>query len=93
MGEPTWRLGAQLRLILLTYSSLSGPEDMALGVGCHSAFSATWGKTTAHCSGARLAVTGGVMELTCELMSVGFLDLPLVTRAQVCKGSFLSAGT
>lgn len=64
MGEPIWRLGAQLRLILLTYSSLSGPKDKALGVGCHSTLSATRGKTTAHCGGARLAVTGGVMELT-----------------------------
>lgn len=41
MGEPIWRLGAQLRLILLTYSSLSGPKDKALGVGCHSTLSAT----------------------------------------------------
>lgn len=63
MGEPIWRLGAQRRLILLTYSSLNGPKDKALGVGCHSTLSATWGKTTAHCGGARLAVTGGVMEL------------------------------
>lgn len=64
MGEPLWRLGAQLTLILLTYSSLSGPKDKALGVGCHSPLSVTWGKATAHRSGARPAVSGGVKELT-----------------------------
>lgn len=34
------------------------------------------GENTAHCSGARLVVTGGVMELTSKQMSVGFLDPP-----------------
>lgn len=46
-GGPVWRIRVQLRFALPTSSSLSGPEDMALGMGFHSAFSVTWGQATA----------------------------------------------